>query len=79
MKWVSNVCFVPIDGLSQPSIQRSISLEPKYLSCSATDAVAYAKVHLKTWADYDWKERALRDMFGLQPAAEITPRRSMAF
>ena len=39
----------------------------------ASDAVAYAKVHLKTWADYDWKERTLRDAFGLRPAAEITP------
>ena len=39
----------------------------------ATGAVGYAKVHLKTWADYDWKERALREMFGFRPAAEITP------
>jgi integrase len=35
--------------------------------------VDYAKVHLKTWADYDWKERALRELFGSRPAAEITP------
>lgn len=39
----------------------------------AADAVAYARVHLKTWADYDWKERALRESFGERPAAEITP------
>jgi hypothetical protein len=25
----------------------------------AQGAVDYAKVHLKTWADYDWKERVL--------------------
>lgn len=45
----------------------------------ATDAVCYAKVHLKTWADYDWKERALREMFGLRPAAEITPQEIDSF
>lgn len=39
----------------------------------ASGAVAYAKVHLKTWADYDWKERALRETFGDRPAVEITP------
>jgi integrase len=39
----------------------------------ANSAVDYAKVHLKTWADYDWKERALRELFGSRPAAEITP------
>jgi integrase len=37
------------------------------------DAVNYAKVHLKTWVDYDWKERVLREPFGSRPAAEITP------
>lgn len=30
----------------------------------ANEAVSYAKTHLKTWADYDWKERALREQFG---------------
>ena len=35
--------------------------------------MAYAKVHLRTWADYDWKERALRDPFESRPATEITP------
>lgn len=39
----------------------------------ASDAVNYAKVHLRTWPDYDWKERALREPFGARPAAEITP------
>lgn len=39
----------------------------------AQGAVDYAKVHLKTWADYDWKERALREPFGERPAADITP------
>lgn len=39
----------------------------------AATAVDYAKVHLKTWADYDWKERALQEPFGARPAAEITP------
>ena len=39
----------------------------------ASGAVAYAKVHLKTWADYDWKERALREIFAFRQAAEITP------
>lgn len=39
----------------------------------ARAAVAYAKTHLKTWADYDWKERALREPFGVRPAIEITP------
>ena len=36
-------------------------------------AVAYAKAHLRTWADYDWKERTLREPFGSRPAAEILP------
>jgi integrase len=36
-------------------------------------AVDYARTHLKTWADYDWKERALREAFGSRPAAEVTP------
>ncbi len=40
----------------------------------ATDAVVYARAHLKTWGDYDWKERDLRDSFGSRPAAEITPK-----
>jgi hypothetical protein len=35
--------------------------------------VDYAKVHLKTWVDYDWKERALREPFGDRAAADITP------
>jgi len=39
----------------------------------ADEAVAYAKVHLKTWPDYDWKERALREPFGSRPADEIMP------
>jgi integrase len=39
----------------------------------ANDAVDYAKAHLKTWADYDWKERALQEPFGSRPAGEITP------
>ncbi len=39
----------------------------------ANGAVDYAKVHLKTWADYDWKERALREPLGSRPAGEITP------
>lgn len=39
----------------------------------ANEAVAYAKVHLRTWADYEWKERALREDFGSRSAAEITP------
>lgn len=39
----------------------------------AASAVDYAKTHLKTWADYDWKERALREPFGDRPANEITP------
>jgi integrase len=39
----------------------------------ASEAVVYAKAHLKTWVDYDWKERALQEPFGLRPAAEITP------
>jgi integrase len=39
----------------------------------ANDAVAYAKAHLRTRADYDWKERALREEFGSRSAAEITP------
>ena len=37
----------------------------------ATDAVIYAKAHLRTWADYDWKERDLREPFGLREAVEI--------
>lgn len=39
----------------------------------ASSAVDYAKAHLKTWADYDWKERALRDSFGSRSAADIKP------
>lgn len=39
----------------------------------ASGAVAYAKAHLRTWTDYDWKERSLREPFGSRPAAEITP------
>ncbi len=39
----------------------------------ANSAVDYAKVHLKTWVDYDWQERALRELFGSRPATEITP------
>jgi integrase len=39
----------------------------------ATDAVSYAKAHLRTWADYDWKQRVLLEPFGSRPAAEITP------
>ncbi|WP_348260994.1 site-specific integrase [Telmatobacter sp. DSM 110680] len=39
----------------------------------ALAAVDYAKAHLRTWADYDWKERALREEFGSRSAAEITP------
>ncbi|HTV07205.1 MAG TPA: site-specific integrase [Acidobacteriaceae bacterium] len=39
----------------------------------ASNAVDYAKVHLKMWADYDWKEGALREPFGSRPAIEITP------
>ncbi|MGB6831595.1 MAG: hypothetical protein WBE41_26320, partial [Terracidiphilus sp.] len=39
----------------------------------ANDAVAYAKAHLRTWVDYDWKERALREEFGSRSAVEITP------
>ena len=35
--------------------------------------MVYAKTHLKTWVDYDWKERDLRKPFGSRPAAEITP------
>jgi hypothetical protein len=38
-----------------------------------TDAVDYAKTHLKTFADYEWKERALREPFGKRPAADLTP------
>jgi hypothetical protein len=40
----------------------------------ASDAVDYAKAHLRTWADYDWKERALQEPFGSRPAVEITPK-----
>jgi len=36
-------------------------------------AVEHAKTHLKTWKDYDWKERTLREPFGPRPAAEVTP------
>lgn len=39
----------------------------------ANDAVDYAKAHLRTWADYDWKQRALQEPFGFRPAVEITP------
>ncbi|MGA2754061.1 MAG: site-specific integrase [Terracidiphilus sp.] len=39
----------------------------------ATAAVDYAKAHLKTWPDYVWKERTLREPFGSRPAAEIIP------
>ena len=39
----------------------------------ATAAVDYAKAHLKTSADYSWKERALREPFDLRPAAGVTP------
>jgi integrase len=39
----------------------------------AIAAVDYAKVHLRTWADYDWKERALKETFASRLAAEITP------
>lgn len=39
----------------------------------AAAAVEHAKTHLKSWPDYDWKERTLREPFGLRPAAEITP------
>jgi integrase len=39
----------------------------------AAAAVEHAKTHLKSWPDYDWKERALREPFGLRPAAEVTP------
>jgi len=39
----------------------------------ANDAVDYAKAHLRTWTDYDWKERDLRVPFGSRPAAGITP------
>ena len=39
----------------------------------ATAAVDYAKAHLKSWVDYDWKKRALEEEFGQRPAADITP------
>ena len=39
----------------------------------AAAAVEHAKTHLKSWPDYDWKERILREPFGLRPAAEVTP------
>ncbi len=39
----------------------------------ATAAVEHAKTHLKSWPDYDWKERALRDPFGFRPAVDVTP------
>jgi len=39
----------------------------------AAGAVEYAKAHLKSWHDYDWKERTLRETFGDRPAAEVTP------
>jgi integrase len=39
----------------------------------AVASVDYAKTHLKTWPDYDWKERALREPFGSRPAVEIKP------
>lgn len=45
----------------------------------AKNALDYAKVHLKTWADYDWKERTLRSPFGSHAAAEITPQEIDAF
>jgi len=43
----------------------------------ASAAVGYAKVHLRTWADYDWKERALREPFGSRPATR--PRKLTSF
>jgi integrase len=39
----------------------------------AAAAVEHAKTHLKSWPDYDWKDRTLREPFGLQPAAEVAP------
>jgi integrase len=39
----------------------------------ATAAVDYAKRHLATWKDYDWKERTLREQFGQSSAAAVTP------
>lgn len=37
------------------------------------DAVEYAQIHLKTAPDYEWKQRALAEIFASRPAAEITP------
>ncbi|MDE3199627.1 MAG: site-specific integrase [Acidobacteriota bacterium] len=37
-----------------------------------TDAVEYAKTHLRTWKGYDWKQRDLIGDFGIRSAAEIT-------
>jgi integrase len=37
------------------------------------DAVEYAKTHLRTPADYEWKQRALTEPFGSRTASEITP------
>jgi integrase len=37
------------------------------------DAVGYAKVHLRTVADYAWKQRALDGSFGSRSAADIQP------
>jgi integrase len=38
------------------------------------DVVKYAKAHLTTAADYEWKQRALTEEFGSRPAAEIRPK-----
>jgi integrase len=39
----------------------------------AKSAIEYAKAHLRTWKDYDWKERTLRQSFGSRAAAQIQP------
>jgi len=36
------------------------------------DAVAYARTHLKTFADREWKERVLLEPFGTRQAADLT-------
>jgi len=57
-------------GIKLPELQPQKVTTFGELAC---EAVVYAKTHLKTWVDYEWKERDLREPFGSRPAAEITP------
>jgi integrase len=59
--------------LKLPELNRRVPQAPLTFGELATAAVEHAKTHLRTWSDYDWKERTLREDFGARPAAEILP------